>query len=215
LHDSPGAAGDVDDELVRRTAADIGRSDVAGGAQGGHSLLVWGSQLGDGHATLYARNGPIGSQRWTRASETGEHEPVTDNGGAPKSLPLILARELAANLATPMFLIDGRGMLVYYNDAAALLLGKSFAEVGEITGNEFGERLEMATPEGEPIRRRDAPAGIAFIERRPAHRTLLAKMFDERRLRVHATAYPLFATAEEMHGVVGVFWESSTRESDA
>ena len=78
---------------------------------------------------------------------------MTDNGGASKSLPLILARELAANLATPMFLIDGRGMLVYYNDAAALLLGKSFAEVGEITANEFGERLDMATPD----RRTDTP----------------------------------------------------------
>ena len=28
------------------------------------------------------------------------------------SLPLILARELAANLATPMFLIDAAGILV-------------------------------------------------------------------------------------------------------
>ena len=50
--------------------------------------------------------------------------------GSPKSLPLILARELASNLATPMFLLDAGGMLVFYNDAAAKLLGKSFAELG-------------------------------------------------------------------------------------
>ena len=39
--------------------------------------------------------------------------------GSPKSLPLILARELASNLATPMFLLDADGILVYFNDAAA------------------------------------------------------------------------------------------------
>ena len=36
-----------------------------------------------------------------------------DPSGSPKSLPLILARELASNLATPMFLLDVRGLLVY------------------------------------------------------------------------------------------------------
>ena len=53
--------------------------------------------------------------------------------GSPKSLPLILAREFASNLATPMFLLDAAGMLVFYNDAAALLLGKPFAELGEMS----------------------------------------------------------------------------------
>ena len=39
--------------------------------------------------------------------------------GSPKSLPLILARyDAASNLATPMFLLDADGTLVYFNDAA-------------------------------------------------------------------------------------------------
>ena len=50
------------------------------------------------------------------------------SGTSAKSLPLILARELAANLATPMFLIDENGNLVFYNDAAELLIGKPFSE---------------------------------------------------------------------------------------
>ena len=45
------------------------------------------------------------------------------SGSGPRSLPLILARELAANLATPMFLIDADGQLAYCNDAAELMLG--------------------------------------------------------------------------------------------
>jgi hypothetical protein len=130
--------------------------------------------------------------------------------GSPKSLPLILARELASNLATPMFLLDPGGMLVFYNDAAAMLLGKSFAELGEIPSGEFGAALELATPTGEPLRRRDSPAGIAFFERRPAHMTVMATAFNGVRREYEATAYPLFGATGEMNGVVAVFWENAS-----
>jgi PAS domain-containing protein len=130
-----------------------------------------------------------------------------DAAAAPKTLPLILARELAANLATPMFLMDAHGMLVYYNDAAALLLGKPFAELGEIPAEEFGASLELATVDGAALRRRDSPTGIAFFERRPAHKTVFATAYDGERRAYEATAYPLFGAAGEMHGVISVFWE--------
>jgi PAS domain-containing protein len=126
-------------------------------------------------------------------------------GGKP--LQLILARELASNLATPMTLIDARGMLVFYNDAAAQLIGKPFGEMGEIPAEEFGAVLRMKTPDGQVLRRRDAPSGISFMERRPSHQTLYATGYDGVERLVHATAYPLFGTNGEMHGVVSVFWE--------
>jgi PAS domain-containing protein len=135
--------------------------------------------------------------------------------GSGKPLPLILARELASNLATPMFLMDARGVLVFYNDAAALLIGRPFGEMGEIPAEEFGAVLDLKTLDDEPLRRRDTPAGIAFFERRPAHRTLAATGYDGVQRLVHATAYPLFGSTAEMHGVVSVFWEVADEEDDA
>jgi PAS domain-containing protein len=129
--------------------------------------------------------------------------------GTPKSLPLILARELASTLSTPMFLLDAGGMLVFYNDAAALLLGRPFAEVGEIPSGEFGAALQLATTDGVPLRRRDSPSGIAFYERKPAHMTVLATTYDGVRREYAATAYPLLGSTGEMHGVVAVFWQES------
>ncbi len=134
--------------------------------------------------------------------------------GSPKSLPLILARELASHLATPMFLLDAGGMLVFYNDAAAMLLGKPFAELGEIPSGEFGDSLNLATPDGQPIRRRDSPAGVAYLERRPAHETMMATAYNGLRRLYEATAYPLIGEAGEMHGVVAVFWEGESEERD-
>src|ERR1700752_5403409 len=96
--------------------------------------------------------------------------PVTSPAGstAPKSLPLILARELASNLATPMFRLDTAGMRVYYNDAAALLLGKTFAALGELPSNEFAESLHPTTLDCVPIHRRDTPSGVAYYQQKPA-----------------------------------------------
>ena len=130
--------------------------------------------------------------------------------GTPKSLPLILARELASNLATPMFLMDAGGMLVFYNDAAALLLGKPFDELGEIPSGEFGASLDLKTPEGETIRRRDTPSGVAFFEQRPAHQTVVATAYNGVRRTYEATAYPLLGTSGEMDGVVAVFWADTS-----
>ena len=131
---------------------------------------------------------------------------MPDPGGA-RSLPLILARELAANLATAMFLLDAEGMLVYYNDAAALLIGKSFAEMGEIPSSEFAAALKMTTPDGEPILRRHTPSGVALFEHRPAHRRMIVQAYNDVQRDIDATAYPLFGAEGQMHGVVSVFWE--------
>ena len=132
-----------------------------------------------------------------------------DAPATAKSLPLILARELAANLATPMFIIDASGVLVFYNEAAELLIGRSFAELGEVGAGDFGAVLQLTEPDGTPLRRRDTPAGVAFFERRPAHRVLVATGYDGVRRTVDVTAYPLFGTSNEMHGVVTVFWETA------
>ena len=132
---------------------------------------------------------------------------LLSNRGAEDLSAPALVRELAANLATPMFLVDEIGMLVFYNDAAAVALGRTFAELGEIPADEFGAALDLATIDGEPIRRRDSASGIAFFQGRPAHQKVMATGYDGRRRGYAACAYPLFGPAQEIQGVVAVFWE--------
>jgi PAS domain-containing protein len=130
------------------------------------------------------------------------------SGGGPRSLPLILARELAANLATPMFLIDAEGTLAFCNEAAELMLGRSFGELGVATASELGSLLHLTGLDGEPLRRRDSPPGRALLQREPAHQRLLISALDGVQREVEVTAYPLFGRDEEMHGVLVVFWEA-------
>jgi hypothetical protein len=122
---------------------------------------------------------------------------------------LILARELAANLATPMFLLDQDGLLVFFNDAAELMLGKAYAEVGAISGIDFGDLLQIEYEGGGAMRKRDSPVGIAFNEREPAHQRLMATPLGGGDKAIwEVTAYPLFGRTGDMHGVLTVFWEA-------
>jgi PAS domain-containing protein len=135
---------------------------------------------------------------------------VSPDGAGPKSLPLILARELAANLATPMFLMDEEGTLVYYNEAAELLLGKTFAELGAVMADQFGDMLQLGKLDGSPMRISESPPGIAYFQREPSHQTMLATTLDGERAPFEVTSYPLFGKAEDMHGVLTVFWKAKS-----
>src|SRR5262245_34843132 len=139
---------------------------------------------------------------------------MVEGASGSRSLPLILARELASNLSTPMFLVDAEGTLVYLNDAAELFVGRTLVEIGEITGVEFGNRLQLQATDGQPMRPHDSPAGIAFFQRRPAHQVVLATCFDGETRVVNATAYPLFGVQNELHGVVTVFWPPDERNGN-
>jgi PAS domain-containing protein len=127
---------------------------------------------------------------------------------AQKSLPLILAREFAANLATPMVLMDERGSLVFFNEPAEQIIGQTHAEVGELGPDEWGRLFKVERIDGTPIQVEKTPAGVTLAERRPAHDTLAFTTIDGIRHEIAVTAFPLLGREEELVGVVSVFWEN-------
>jgi len=126
------------------------------------------------------------------------------------NLVLILARGLASSIATPMFLVDPEGTLVYFNEPAEGILGQSYAEAGELSSDEWGTMFYPEDPEtGEKIPREVLPLMIALAERRPAHRSMVITAQDGVRRGIALTAFPLFARTDEFVGAVAIFWEES------
>jgi PAS domain-containing protein len=126
---------------------------------------------------------------------------------AQKSLPLILAREFAANLATPMAVMDERGRLVFFNEPAEQIIGQEHAHVGELSPADWGRLFDIERLDGAPIELEETPAGVAHAERQPAHDTLAFTMtVDGKRHEIAVTAFPLLGREEELLGVVAVFW---------
>ncbi len=135
-----------------------------------------------------------------------EQDSATRRGG-PKGLVLILARELASNLATPIYLADRDGTLVYFNEPAERIGGRSFAEVGEMSIRQWVELLRPRSVDGAPLHLAEMPGGIAFNERRPAHARLRIESLDGVEREIATTAFPLFGPDAAFHGIMVIFWE--------
>jgi PAS domain S-box-containing protein len=134
------------------------------------------------------------------------------NGTQQKELILILAREFASKLATPMFVADRHGDLVFYNEPAEEVLGRTFAEAGEMSADQWTSLFQPEDLQGAPMRLEAMPPGIALRERTPAHGTFRITGLDGKKRVVSVTAFPLFARAEEFSGIVSIFWELSAGE---
>lgn len=126
--------------------------------------------------------------------------------GGQKGLALIIARELAANVSVPMFLVDAENTLVYYNEAAEPAFGGAFGATGEIRSGEWSARFRPTLPGGVPVPREELPLVVALEQRRPAHGEHEMSDADGRRRTVELTALPLFGGPDDFVGVLATFW---------
>ena len=126
-----------------------------------------------------------------------------------KPLELILARNLMSALSTPAFLVDEGGVLVFYNEAAGILLGRHFEEMGTVGAEEWGQLFGPFDDGGEPIPYDDLPLVQAVRSGRPAHTELTIRSTDGVPHAVEASAFPIL-TAHGSQGAIAVFWPASS-----
>lgn len=122
---------------------------------------------------------------------------------------LILAREFAAELAVPVLVSDAEGRLVYFNEAAEQVVGRSFAEAGELSASELASTFAVTDDQGERLESAQLPSSIALQERKPVHGTLHMVGLDEVPRTIEVTAIPLLARRDEPVGVMRIFWPVS------
>ena len=123
-----------------------------------------------------------------------------------RNLVLILARDFASRLATAVVLVDANGALIYFNEAAERVLGRKYVEGQEVGIVEWAASLTPCDEHGTVLSLRELPLGVAIDRREPAHSSFWVEVYDGKRL-IEVTAFPLFATADEMVGAMAIFWE--------
>ena len=131
-----------------------------------------------------------------------------------KPLELILARNLMSTLSTPAFLVDEGGVLVFYNEAAGVLLGKRFEELGTVTADEWGALFGPFDDNGEPIPYDSLPLVVAVREGHPAHADFEISSIDGSRHNVEVSAFPIL-TAHGSQGAIAVFWPAASSNGTA
>ncbi|MBI4640059.1 MAG: PAS domain-containing protein [Candidatus Tectomicrobia bacterium] len=125
----------------------------------------------------------------------------------PQEIEVILTRQLASSLAMPIFIVDSRGNLIFYNESAEKILGQRFEETGEMPAAEWSTKFTPTDEDGTPLSPEMLPLVIAFTQGRPAHRRLWIYGLDNVRRCIEVTAFPLIGQAERKLGAVAIFWE--------
>lgn len=127
-----------------------------------------------------------------------------------KEIELILARQLASYLIMPIFIVDPRGNLIYYNEPAEGILGRRFEETGEMPVEEWSTLYKPADETGKPLPPESLPLVRALTHHRPAHREMWIEGLDGVSRRIEVTAFPISGQAERHLGAIAIFWEIKT-----
>jgi PAS domain-containing protein len=119
-----------------------------------------------------------------------------------QNLESILARSLAAHLDVPAFLADPEGRIVYFNEAAELLVGRAFEDTPELSSEDLRELIDPRDAGGERVSESVMPLSRALTSKMPS--TMSATSADGT-MHYLATALPLL---DRDGGTIGalLFW---------
>lgn len=147
----------------------------------------------------------------TDVSQASPDENVSDHPSPPAPqwpVELILLRQLASYLDTPVFLIDARGNLIYFNDSAEPLLGLRFDDVGELSMADWLATFQPGDEAGHELAPDVVPLVLALREERAVHAPLTIAGVDGVRRAIQATSLPLRGQGGRLLGAIALFWPS-------
>lgn len=131
--------------------------------------------------------------------------------GGQRPLELILARNLLATLSTPSFLVDHRGEIAFYNEAAGVLLGRRYEDTGPMPASDWADRHGPFDRKGKPIPFRKLDLTEALRGNRPGHDRFSIRSADGCMHKIAASGIPIVG-AGGYQGAVVVFWPEEEKD---
>jgi PAS domain-containing protein len=135
------------------------------------------------------------------------HRMATERSQKP--LELILARNLLTSISTPAFLVDSDAAVVFYNEAAAAVLGRPFEDSGRMSADQWTEAFGPLDDQGAPIQVDGLAPTEAIRAGRPAHGVFTIRAANGQRVSVEASAFPIVASEHGSSGAMILFWPLS------
>ena len=127
---------------------------------------------------------------------------------AAYEIEIILNRQLAECLSIPVFITDTSGNLIFYNEPAEDLLGKSFNETGEVPVEVWSTIFEPMDESSNRIPPEDLPLVRTLKECYPYHKTFWIKSLRGQIEKISLTSYPIIARENKFLGAVAIFWKA-------
>lgn len=129
---------------------------------------------------------------------------------AQKSIELILFRQLANYLVTPVFIVDPDGNLIFFNEAAEKILGFKFSEAGEMPAEEWSVVFEPKHRDGSLIPPEKLPLFITYTQHRPAHDNFYIVNLQGKMWHIEVFTLPIINQIGDFLGAVAFFQEMTS-----
>lgn len=123
-----------------------------------------------------------------------------------KPLELILARNLLTSISTPAFLLDDEAAVVFYNEAAAAMLGRTFEESGRMEAEQWTRAFGPLDGGGAPVEVDALATTDAIRSGRPSHAEFTIRSADGESTAIEASAFPIVASEAGSSGAMVLFW---------
>jgi PAS domain-containing protein len=127
------------------------------------------------------------------------------SGSIQRPLELILARNLLATMSTPASLVNQPGDIVFYNEAAGILLGRRFEEQGTMSAHDWVSVFGPFDENDNPIPIEEQPLTVALRSNRPGHARHRIRSVNGAQHWVEVSAVPVIG-ADGFQGGMLFFW---------
>ena len=121
-------------------------------------------------------------------------------------IELILMRQLAGYLSTPVILTDRQDDVLFFNEAAEAILGRRFDETERMSFEEFYGEIQPAEEDGTPRKLEDTGMYIARTTGHPVHRRTLFLGLEAESGVMEVTSVPVMGSEDSVLGVAVFFW---------
>ena len=123
-------------------------------------------------------------------------------------IEIILNRQLADCLSLPVFITDTVGNLIFYNEPAEEVLGRSFEETGAMGVEEWGTIFKPTHEDGSPMSAEDLPLVKTLRDCYPHHDTFCIENLKGVFEKLSVTSYPIIGRENKFLGAVAIFWKA-------
>jgi PAS domain-containing protein len=121
-----------------------------------------------------------------------------------RPLELILARNLVSVISLAAVLVDVEGALVYYNEAAAEVIGTRFEERGMIPREEWSAEMGPVDEHGRQLDLEELPLTAALRDGRPGYGQFFIRA-EGGLMEIVAGTLPLVGPSGN-NGALVIFW---------
>jgi PAS domain-containing protein len=124
---------------------------------------------------------------------------------AQRPLELILARNFLTSISTPAFLVGEEGALLFYNEAAAALVGRRFEDDGSAAADRWTHEFGPFDSDDTPLEWDEIPATVELRRNRPYHGKFRICAPGGGRQEIEASAIPVVGSGGSS-GAIVIFW---------